>query len=116
MTAEMRDFVDVLTDLDDGHVHEELTAKLHEVVRAVIASKQAGALTLKISVRLEGERQLVVNAKVTPMVPAAKQGFTMFFTDENGGLRKDDPRQLPIRYVATTPQPLRTVDKTDKGA
>jgi hypothetical protein len=116
MANERRDFVDVLTDLDDGHVHEELTAKLHEVVQAVIKSRQAGALTLKISVRLEGERQLVVNAKVTPTIPAAKPGFTMFFHDEAGGLRKDDPRQIPMRYVATPPQPLRTVDKSDKGA
>lgn len=117
MGSDTRDFVDVLTDLDDGHVHEELTAKLHEVVRGVIASRQPGALTLKLSVRLEGERQLVVNARVTPTVPAAKPGFTMFFTDEAGALRREDPRQMPMRYVVEPPQPLRTVDtKANKGA
>jgi hypothetical protein len=113
---EFRDFQDILTDLDDGNVHRELTAKLREVVRGVLAAKQPGALTIKLSVRLEGERQIVVNAKVTPTIPAAKPGMTMFFPDESGDLRKEDPKQQPLRHLdRTTPAALRTLDGAPRG-
>lgn len=76
MPTDFRDFQDILTDLNDGETHEELTAKLREVVRAVVASKQPGALTVKLNVRLEGERQVIITPKITPTIPAMKPGYT----------------------------------------
>jgi hypothetical protein len=113
-----RDFQDVLTDLDDGQLHEELTRQLREVVRACRAAKQPGALTLKINIRPEGEKQLVVNAKVTPTIPAIKPNMTMFFASPDGDLLKDDPKQLPLKHVPMKPEPLRTLgsDNAGKGA
>jgi hypothetical protein len=117
MATDFRDFQDILTDLDDGNLHRELTAKLREVVRGVVAAKQPGALTIKLNVRMDGERQIVVNAKVTPTIPAAKPGMTMFFADESGDLRKEDPKQQPLRHLdRATPAPLRTLDGAPRGA
>jgi hypothetical protein len=109
MPTDLRDFLDILTDLDYGNVNRELSAKLRDVVSAVVDSRQPGSLTLKISVRLEGERQVVVNAKVTPTIPAKKPSFTMFFHDADGDLVKDDPKQQPLRNLDAPrgPAPLR---------
>lgn len=99
MPTDFRDFQDILTDLDDGHVHEELTHQLREVVRACRTAKRAGSLTLKIDIRPEGERQFVINASVKPNIPTPKPGITMFFASDEGDLRKEDPKQIPLKHV-----------------
>lgn len=110
MPTEFRDFQDILTDLDEGRVHEELTHQLREVVRAVRKSNRAGKLTLTIDLRMEG-RQFVVNANVKPTIPTPKPGFTMFFADDEGDLRQEDPKQVPLKHIGDRPAaPLRTVD------
>lgn len=105
---DFRDFQDILTDLDDGAVHERLTAKLRDVVNAVREAKLSGSLTLKITITPEG-RQFIVNPKITANIPTAKTGITMFFADEDGDLRKDDPKQVPLKHVNARPGELRTV-------
>jgi hypothetical protein len=106
---QFRDFQDVLTDLDDGHVHEELTARLRDLVTACRDSQQPGKLTLTINVKPDG-RQFVVVPKVTAQIPTRKAGITMFFADDAGDLRRDDPRQQQLRDVVNAAaQPLRTL-------
>ena len=100
--AEFRDFQDILTDLDAGSVHNQLTHRLREVVLAVQAATEAGQplcgeLTLKLTVKPEGTRQLIIVPKITAKLPQLKQGITMFFADKKGDLVKEDPKQLPLR-------------------
>lgn len=102
MTNDIRDFQDILTDLDDGHVHEELTRVLRDVVRGVREANAAGSITLKISLKPEG-RQFVVNADVTSKIPTRKPSASVFFATDDGDLRKDDPKQVPLRNVDTKP-------------
>jgi hypothetical protein len=102
-------FTSVLGQLDDGKVAEELTRQLREVVRACEASKQNGAINLKLTIKPEG-RQFIIDSKITPTVPAVKPELSMFFADEDGSLRKDDPKQVPLRHVDVKPSgPLRSV-------
>lgn len=119
MPTDFRDFQDILTDLDEGHVHEELTRVLRDVVVGVRDAQQTGEVTLKLKIVPEG-RQFIVNAAVTSKIPTRKPGITMFFADENGELRKDDPKQIPLKHVAEKPgaRVLREVEfNTDgKGA
>lgn len=115
MATELRDFQDILTDLDDGRLHEECAHQLREVVRAVGHTQQKGALTLRLEIKPEG-RKCVVTAKVTPTMPAQKQGLTIFFADEGGTLRKEDPRQLPLRHIERPAAPLLSIDMPEKGA
>lgn len=106
MTADFRDFQDILTDLDDGRVHEQLTARLRDVVNGCREAQLAGSITLKITIAPDG-RQFIITPKITHNIPTAKAGITMFFADENGDLRKDDPRQVPLRHVNAKPTELK---------
>lgn len=109
MPKDFRDFQDILTDLDDGRVHEQLTRQLRDVVSSCREAQAAGSLTLTLNVRPDG-RQFVVTAKVTPKIPVAKPGLTMFFADDEGALVKADPKQIELRNVTNrAPAPLRTV-------
>jgi hypothetical protein len=108
MNRDFRDFQDILTDLDDGQVHERLTSKLRDVVAGCREAQLSGSLTLKITITPEG-RQFIVNPKITTSIPTPKTGITMFFADERGDLRKEDPKQVSLKHVNQKPTELRTV-------
>jgi hypothetical protein len=113
---EFRNFVDIIGDLDDGRVVEEMTHQLREVVRAVRTSQKKGSVTLKIDIELDG-RQFVVNASVKPTIPTPAAGMTIFFANDDGELRKDDPKQIPLKNLDRKPEPLRTVGgELERGA
>jgi hypothetical protein len=101
----IRDFQDVLTDLDDGKVHEQLTKLWPEVVRAVRETNKAGTITLQLTAKLERGTMVVVVPKVTTKLPAPATSPTLFYTDEEGNVHRNDPKQLPLKNVtALKPQ------------
>lgn len=114
---EFRSFVDIISDLDDGQVAEEMTRQLREVVRAARSAQKKASVTLKIDVEPDG-KQFIVNASVKPTIPTPTPGRTMFFANDDGDLRKDNPNQLPLKNVGDKPAtPLRTVgDAANPGA
>lgn len=117
MPNEFRDFIEIIADLDDGRVVEEMTRQLREVVRAARSSQKKGSLVLKIDIEPDG-RQFIVNAQVKPTIPTPTPGMTMFFANDDGDLRKDDPKQVPLKHVGAKPEALRTVggEPAGKGA
>lgn len=94
-----RDFQDMLTDLDDGKVHEQLTELWPKVVQAVRDCNKPGALTLTLHVKLDRGTMAVVAAKVTTKMPAPSMSATLFYTDEEGNTTRNDPKQLPLKNV-----------------
>jgi hypothetical protein len=102
-TAATRDFQDVLTDLDEGRVHEQLTALWPAVVKAVRETNKVGSLTLTLTAKLERGTMVVVVPTVATKMPAPATGPTLFYTDEEGNLTRDDPKQIPLKVVAPTP-------------
>lgn len=101
-----RDFQDVLTDLDDGRVHEQLTKIWPEVVRAVRETNKPGSLTLTLHAKVERGTMVVVVPKVTTKLPAPGVSPTLFYTDEEGNVHRNDPKQLPLKNVtALKPHP-----------
>jgi uncharacterized protein (DUF849 family) len=94
-----RSFQDVLTDLHDGQVHEQLTETLAEVVQAVMKAKKAGALTLTLHVKTEGGSQAIIKADIKTRLPRPATEATPFYTLKDGGLTREDPRQLNLRSV-----------------
>jgi len=103
-----RDFQDVLTDLDEGKVHRQLTEMLPELVKAVVESRKAGFINLKITVRPEN-RQVFLKADVTSKIPRATTESTLFFPDEEGDLHRSDPKQQTLRDVPLRPNNLRNL-------
>ena len=113
-----RSFQDFLTDLSDGQVHEQLTAQMNELANAVNEHSKAGSLTITINLRKEG-RQAIVNAKSTLKVPQAQTEATMFYFGQ-GGLTRQDPKQMILKNVVKEATPLRRVGGSspsgDEGA
>ena len=101
----MRSFQDVLTDLDEGKVHEQLTAQLPDLVKRVMETGKAGTITLTLRVKKEN-RMAVVNADVKVKLPAPATDSTLFYATEDGVLRRDDPKQPVLRNVSMTPPTL----------
>lgn len=96
-----RQFADVVRDLDGGNTYDELTAALAEVVSGVMATRKAGELSLKLTIRPNGENSVSIVDDVKVKVPAPPRGQNIFFATEDGALVRNDPRQktLPLRDV-----------------
>lgn len=101
-----RSFQDVLTDLDDGRLHDQLTALLPKVVKAVKDANKSGSLTLTLHITPDAGSTVIMNAKVSTKLPAPGSSPTLFFSDEKGNPHKNDPTQLPLRAV-TPPTNIR---------
>ena len=99
----MRPFTDVLGELGAGQTLDTLTVDLTDVVNAVKATGKPGDVTLKLTVRPNGAYGVAILDKITTKVPKEDRGETLFFTDNDGGLHRRDPRQeeLPLRQVRT---------------
>lgn len=106
-----RPFADVLRDLSAGKTYDDLTAGLAELVDAVMTTRKAGELSLKLSVRPNGENSVRVCDDIKVKVPQPARGETLFFTTSSGSLLRNDPRQpdLPLRDVSAPASPLKEV-------
>lgn len=118
MTQE-RDFTDFIQDLDDGKVHHQLTLELRRLIKACCDTQKAGTLTFKVKAKPDG-RTVVITSDVRTSPPQPATGSTFFFPDEVGDLRREDPKQPPLRGLEQKlPTPLKTVKSeptADKGA
>jgi hypothetical protein len=97
-----RDFYGVVVDLDEGLVHQQLTQKLRELVKAVCDTGKSGTMTFKVKAKLDG-RNVIITSDVRSSPPQPATGSTFFFPDEKGDLRREDPKQPQLRNLDTKP-------------
>lgn len=104
----MKEFADLIKDIDDGQVNETLSSSIAEVVTATKNTNLAGAITLTLKFKPEG-RTVLVAADIKTKVPRPKTNTSAYFATDHGELRRDDPLQqkLPLRDVSAPPTPLR---------
>lgn len=121
--AKERDFQDILTDLDDGKVHEQLQKQLQQLVKAVMETGCKGNLALTLNVKRENRGMVVVTAEVKTKLPQKATEATVFWPTEEGGLSRENPRQPTLKHVPLRPPtPIRegegeaTTDEPTKGA
>lgn len=103
----VRPFSDVLIELNAGRTHDEMSEKLHELIRAVLDTGRKGTLTMTIQVsqmKNAGGR-LLISDRIAVKKPQPDRVDSIFFTDRDGNLSRTDPTQL------TLPEPER-VDTT----
>lgn len=93
------DFQDLLTDIDDGKLHTQLTELWPRVVKAVRETNKPGSLTITLNAKLDRGTMVVVTPKVSTKMPAPATGASIFYSDEEGNLSKHDPKQLPLKNV-----------------
>jgi len=105
-----RDFLDVVTDLDDGKVHQKLTDELAKMIAAVQETSLSGAITLTLKAKPKG-REVYVVAEIKAKVPKEGNMATLFFVDKGGSLTREDPAQLSLRTVPAKPEKLHQLSK-----
>jgi hypothetical protein len=107
--ARTRPFADVLTELDKGRVHTELSAQLQDLIARVVETGKGGTLTLTIGVKPmpKADGLVIVTNKVTTKQPEADRADSIYFVDGENNLTRNDPRQqsLPLRGIPTDTQP-----------
>lgn len=103
-----RPFGDVLGDLAGGNTYDALGEALTELVIAVRETGKQGKLTLTLTVKANGKSGISVTDTINNKLPASPRGDTLFFSDRDGGLHRNDPQQRELA--------LRRVDETKKEA
>ena len=96
-----RPFGDVLGELAGGTTYDQLGEALTELVVAVRETGKQGKLTLTLTVKANGRSGISVADTINNKLPVSPRGDTLFFTDQDGGLHRNDPQQkdLPLRRV-----------------
>ncbi len=95
-------FAAFLQEQRRGGLHGELTDRLAEVVQAVQEHGKPGSLTLKLSIKPNGDgTTMTVSDDISCKTPEPERGAAIFFADDDGNLLRHDPRQLeiPVREV-----------------
>lgn len=85
-----------------GQEDMEMYAALREVVQAVEATQKKGTLTIKVVVgpaQVGGENVLQIAVDHTAQVPRFAPETVLLYSDADGSLSRNDPRQtvLPFR-------------------
>lgn len=109
----MSSFAEILQQLGGGQVYQDLTDKLTEIVCGVQETRKSGEISIKLTIKPNGEHGVMVAEQVKAKVPERPRGETLFFVNSAGHLMRDDPRQerLPLRRIETAmPGGLRTID------
>ena len=90
-------FTSWLEDHAQGHVADELTAKLAELVENVGHVQKAGDLVIKVHIEPAGgnqpTRQVKTSVTVTSKLPQFDPAESLFYVGDGGGLHRDDPYQ-----------------------
>lgn len=101
---QLRPFADVLLDLAGGTVHAEMSAELRELTEDVQATGKKGSLTLDVKISTVGNNHdaLQLQATVRSKLPQSDPQSSIFFTDSDGNLVRENPSQprLPLTAVA----------------
>jgi hypothetical protein len=93
----IRPFGEVLLDLAGGDLEKKLTAELADVVRAVEATGKSGKLDIKLTVARDA-KVLRITCESKTTIPKESVEATAFFTDEHGGLHRENPRQATMTF------------------
>lgn len=93
-----QEFASFLIQHAGGQSHDELTAALAELVRAVRETGKAGSLTYTVKIKPDGRRNLEEVVAVTDDVKANLPGHdrpvSIFFVTSDYRLTQDHPNQL----------------------
>lgn len=97
-----RSFSVLLTSLDDGAVHADLSAKLQTMVAEIADQarmkdgKVRGVFDVKLSVTVDGKGVAEVAADVTVKVPPRKRSPSTVWVTKGGNLTTEIPKQEPL--------------------
>lgn len=105
-----QNFNQVISAVEDGHLHNDLSDKLRDLVGDLEnaatqrGGKAAGTFTLTLKLSLEGGI-MEIAADIATKAPKPKRGRSIFYVTPENNLTRRDPRQpdLPLRDVSVAP-------------
>lgn len=111
----VRPFADFLREQAKGQTHEELSEGLRDLVQRVKDTGKGGSISLTVTVELmkgSGGNALVVSDAIKLKLPEHDRQTSLFFSDRDGNLVRNDPDQLTfdsLREVDTTTGEIREI-------
>lgn len=91
----------ILTQLRNGNLVAELSEQIAELAQIVKETRQGAKLSLTLSLKPgQGSHKAVIfmdDVKVTK--PKKKAGETLFFSDDDGAISRNDPDQLELQGI-----------------
>jgi hypothetical protein len=85
-----------LCRLENGGILEDLDAHLSKVVGRAMTMQKKGTVSLAITLKPEGIKNMEIIAKVDSKPPKIEPSPTMLFATEKGQLLAHDPAQLEL--------------------
>ena len=115
----VRPFADFLREQAKGATHEGLSEGLRDLVARVMDTGKGGSISLKITVEpMKGSKgsALVVTDEIKLRLPEHDRQSSLFFSDREGNLVREDPNQLAfdtLREVNTETGEIREVPRAE---
>jgi hypothetical protein len=96
-----RPFTQFMQEQRKGGLHEDLSARMAEVVQAVMEHGKVGTVTVALKIKPIGDGQIQIFDDVKVKAPEGEKAPSIFYTDSHGNVSRTDPRQttLPLRQV-----------------
>lgn len=111
-----RSFGVVISNINEGTLHSELSEKLQWLARVLEAhalqvGKAKGTLTLKLNLTVDHLGVATVQPEVTIKEPKPLRGAAVFWLDKASNLQPQNPNQtvLPLREVTKNNEPVRDI-------
>lgn len=94
-------FTDTLGELESGQFHYDLTEAVYNIIQAVMETRKAGALKIKLDFAPTSKGTVAVAAAFDAKIPEHDRNSTTFFVGKDLALLRKDPNQpeLPLREV-----------------
>lgn len=93
----------ILLGHDKGRAHDNASKLMRDLVEAVKQTGRKGSVTVKLTVSpmKNNSRVVQISDNVTATIPEDKRD-SIWFTDDDGGLHRNDPDQLQMEYGGST--------------
>ena len=105
---EAQDFLVFLAAQAGGGTASELSDGLAELVRRVADTGKKGSISLTVAVEpMKGGdgKTMVVKDSISLKLPEYDRTASVYFTDEDGRLHRNDPRQMAFGFLREVPAP-----------
>jgi hypothetical protein len=91
-------FIDALSGIRKGAFVTLVDEKLTDLVAAVAQHDADGEITVTLSLKANGEGQVVIRPKVKAKIPHRPVGDAIFYATTEGELERTDPRQGDFEF------------------
>lgn len=98
--SDMKSFNQIIAEMQNGDVEAEFTEELNDLIQKVQNSGKPGTLTIKLKLKLNGDRMMSISHSISASDPKPEKGDSLFFINDNLELQRNDPQQLSIPLKA----------------